>query len=40
MSNDNDASKKAQADQLLLEEYKLIQGKIDKLGEDMFKVRS
>src|SRR6266487_1983549 len=26
--------------QLLLEEYKLIQGKIDKLGEDKFKVRS
>ena len=25
---------------LLLEEYKLIQGKIDKLGEDKFKVRS
>jgi len=26
--------------QLLLEEYKIIQGKIDKLGEDKFKVRS
>ena len=27
-------------DTLLLEEYKLIQGKIDKLGEDKFKVRN
>jgi hypothetical protein len=39
MSNSVD-NKPTFQDTLLLEEYKLIQGKIDKLGEDKFKVRN
>jgi len=37
---ENDPEPSREPNSLLLEEYKLIQDKIDKLGEDKFKVRS